>query len=83
MSAPIVEEGKTQRTTYFPTENWYNLHTGQVYKAGSTVLIENNLTDLVPLYIRNGFFIFRQNVENVTKTDHLNSIFELVGGFKL
>lgn len=83
MSSPIVEEGKTQRTTYFPADNWYSLHTGQAYKAGSTVLIENNLTDLVPLYIRNGFFIFRQNVDNVTKTDQLNSVFELVGGFKL
>jgi alpha-glucosidase (family GH31 glycosyl hydrolase) len=83
MSAPIVEEGRTQRTTYFPADIWYSLHNGQLYKAGSTILIENNLTDLVPLYIRNGFFILRQNVDNVTKTDHLNSIFELVGGFKL
>ena len=83
MSTPIVEEGRNQRTAYFPGDMWYNLYNGQAIFANNVGIIVNFLTDQVPLYIRNGYFIVRQNVENVTKTDHLNSVFELVGGFKL
>lgn len=82
MSTPIVEEGKTSRTAYFPGDIWYNIYNGQEHNASSSGIVKNNLTDLVPLYIRNGFFIARQNVQNVTKTEHLDSVFELVGGFE-
>ncbi len=42
----------------------------------------NQLTDYVPLFLRDGYIIFRQNTAKVTKTDHLLSSFELVGGLK-
>ncbi len=83
MSAPIVEEGKKQRTAYFPGEIWYNFHTGEMHPAKSLGIIENDLTDLVPLFIRNGHLVFKQNVENVTKSKELDNRFILVGGFKL
>jgi alpha-glucosidase len=68
MSAPIVEEGKTSRTVYFPSETWFDLHTGEMHPAKSLGIIENNLTDLVPLFLRNGHIIFQQKVENITKS---------------
>jgi hypothetical protein len=45
-------------------------------------LVENNLTDLVPLFIRDGRLFFQQNVTNVTKTSQLGDLFTLIGGFK-
>ena len=38
---------------------------------------------MVPLFLRSGYLIFRQNTENITKTDHLNNRFELVSACKL
>ena len=83
MSTPIIEEGKVSRTAYFPSEQWFNFHTGEHHPAKSIGLIENSLTDLVPLFLRMGHLVFRQNVENITKTRQLDSRFALVGGFKL
>lgn len=45
-------------------------------------MIENGLTDLVPLFLRSGDIVFQQNVDNVTKSRELDSRFILVGGFK-
>lgn len=82
MAAPVVEEGKKQRTVYFPEDIWYNMQTGEPHQPKSLGIVENGLTDLVPLYLRNGHTIFRQSVENVTKSRELSNYFELVGGFR-
>jgi len=29
MITPIVEKGINTRSVYFPTENWFNYHTGE------------------------------------------------------
>ena len=83
MSTPILEEGKTMRTAYFPGELWFNFHTGEAHPAKSLGIVENGLTDLVPLFIRSGHIVFQQNVQNVTKSRELDNRFILVGGFKL
>ena len=54
-----------------------------MHPAKSLGVIENDLTDLVPLFIREGYFIFRQNVDNVTKSKELDNRFTLIGGFKM
>lgn len=73
MSAPIVEQGKKQRTAYFPSDTWFNYHTGEMHPAKSLGVIQNDLTDLVPLFIRAGYLVFRQNVDNVTKSKELDN----------
>lgn len=72
LALPILEEGKTQRSAYFPGDGWFNLYTGEAVTINQTETIHNELTDLVPLFIRNGSLIFRQKTDNVTKTDHLS-----------
>lgn len=54
-----------------------------MHPAKSLGILENDLTDLVPLFIRAGYLIFRQNVENVTKAKELDTRFTLIGGFKI
>jgi hypothetical protein len=58
------------------------MQTGEPHQPKSLGIVENGLTDLVPLFLRNGHTIFRQAVENVTKSRELTNYFELVGGFK-
>jgi len=82
MGAPILEEGKKQRTVYFPGDHWYNFHTGEFHPAKSLGLIENDLTDLVPLFIHSGYLVFQQNVENVTKSRELDDRFILVAALR-
>jgi alpha-glucosidase (family GH31 glycosyl hydrolase) len=83
MSAPIVEQGQTSRTVFFPGEGWFDLHTGEEYKGGSLSKIEVELTDAVPLFVRKGYLVFLQDSTNVTKTDQLGSTFQLWAGCNL
>jgi alpha-glucosidase len=57
---PIVEQGKTSRPIYLPETNWYYFHSGVKYAPG-THIISNELTDLVPMFIREGFVMVSQN----------------------
>ena len=41
MSSPILEEGKKQRSVYFPGDIWYNIYTAESYKSGSVGTILN------------------------------------------
>lgn len=41
------------------------------------------LTDLVPLFLRNGALFFVQDVDNVTRTSHLNNEFRAAVACKL
>lgn len=62
---------------------WFNFHTGEPHPAKSLGLIENSLTDLVPLFLRSGRLIFSQNVDNVTKSRELGNNFTLTAGLQL
>lgn len=37
----------------------------------------------MPLFLRSGYLIFRQDTTNITKSRQLNNLFSLVGAFKL
>ena len=52
LSAPIVEEKQTSRSVYFPGSAWYDFHSGKRYKGQSTSTIDNQMDDLVPLFLR-------------------------------
>lgn len=80
MSTPIVESGQTTREAYFPGEGWFSWQTGKYYEGGSVATITNQLTDEVPLFVRRGWLVMRQDSENVTKTNQLDNAFELVAG---
>lgn len=54
---PITEAGQKETNVYFPkTSNWYDFHTGETFKAGSTTRVlthENH----IPVFVRAGAFI--------------------------
>lgn len=84
MSAPVVEEGAVSRSVYFPqTTNWYDLHDGQFYAGGSIQTINNEMDELVPLFLKEGSTTFIQDVSSVLKTSDLNSKFKYVGAFSI
>ena len=45
--------------------------------------MENKLTDVAPIYVRNGYMLPMQNTDKVTKTSQLNNKFDLVGGCEI
>ena len=77
MAAPILEPGVTSRKVYFPSTNWVNLETGTRYNPGTAMISDVSLTGQVPLFIREGVFVFTQNTENVVNTKQLDNKFLL------
>ena len=81
MAAPILEEGKTGRDVYFTTVNWYNYYDGKMYKPGTHNIENVQITDRIPLYIREGSAILSQKTENVRSSRDLDNVFQMVIGF--
>lgn len=81
MFAPVVTQNVTYRAVYFPAgANWFDFFTGRRYTGGDLVAVENQLTDPIPLFIREGYGVAYQRTENVTKSSQLNSDFILKAG---
>lgn len=53
MFAPIVREGASERSVYFPAGRWYELHSGAVYDGPATISEGVTLAAL-PAYAREG-----------------------------
>jgi len=83
MSAPILEQGKTSRKVYFTTAEWFDFYTGKIYYRGFSDISNVQLTDPVPLFLREGTLILTQNTDNVQSTKDLGNVFTLVVGFHL
>ena len=81
MATPILDQGITSREVYFTSVNWYNLYTGEMHKPGKANITNIQLTDKLPLFLREGTMILMQNTDNVMNTKDLNSEFHLVIGF--
>lgn len=81
MAAPILQEKVTSRNVYFTSANWFNLYSGQEYRQGTSRIDNVQLTDKVPLFLREGTMILTQNTENVKSTKDLGNKFTLVAGF--
>ena len=79
MFTPIVTEGTTARTAYFPA-NFYEYQKGELYEGGQSVTITNRITDPVPIFIREGYGVFIQDTTNITKSSQLSSTFEFRAG---
>jgi alpha-glucosidase len=66
--APVLHEGVIQRDVYLPEGDWYDYWTGKQYTGGQTIQVPVALTS-IPMFVRNGGFIFRQPV--VQSTDEM------------
>jgi hypothetical protein len=53
-----------------------------VYKAKTNVKITNEITDLIPLFIREKHLLFVQDTENITKSRQLDSDFIMIGAYR-
>lgn len=80
--APIVEQGQTSRKVYLPQSNWYDFHTGKKYTPGTHLLQNIGLTDLVPIFVREGFVMISQDTTNVVNTKQLNNRYTILSGMR-
>lgn len=77
LCTPIIVENTVDRSAYFPQTNWTDLHTGKLYSAGTNQIKNNSLSDLVPIFLKSGTLILRQNTEKVRQTKDLLNNFEI------
>ncbi|HWP98960.1 MAG TPA: glycoside hydrolase family 31 protein [Vicinamibacterales bacterium] len=59
--APVLREGATRLGVYLPRGRWYDFWTGAPYEGGRTHEIPVTL-ESIPLFVREGAFLFRQPV---------------------
>lgn len=80
---PVLKEDTHVINPYFPGKSsknkvkWYELNSGKEFSGGSRHFIENYLNETAPVFLRNGRFIYRQEVENVKNTEDLNNVYYL------
>jgi len=83
MVVPILQPNITVRTAYFPDSNWYALTNGKLYSPGKSALIEPNLpSDIVPLFLREGYGLLYELTSSVTRVDQLTNRFGLFAAMK-
>lgn len=73
---PILEQGKTSRSVYFPENDWYDLFSGKRYLGNSTSTINCSLTDTIPIFLSEGYNLLLQDVDKIVNTDQLSSSFQ-------
>ena len=81
---PVLTEYTNDVNAYFPDNEtiWYELHSGKDFKGGQYHNIKNNLNETVPVFLRSGNSIYRQNVDKVNRTNDLDNVFYLSAAFK-
>jgi alpha-glucosidase (family GH31 glycosyl hydrolase) len=81
MVAPIVTQGATSRSAYFPASRWYFYSSGSEIKSptvGRTVTLNIGLYDLPGLFVRGGTIIPWQTASQTTVQSRSNSMGLLV-----
>jgi alpha-glucosidase (family GH31 glycosyl hydrolase) len=78
---PLLGEGEFDRQAYFPQGNWYDIHKGYLFEAGTQTVV-NFPEERVPLFIKEGAIVFLQDTVSVTKTIELDNVFIFYAGFK-
>lgn len=63
--APVIWEGVSERSVYLPAGDWYDYWTGRRYSGKTTIHVPVTLETL-PLFVREGAFIYRQPVVQYT-----------------
>lgn len=59
--APVLHEGRLEREVYLPKGTWYDFFTGSRFDGGTTVRRRVTVESL-PVFVREGAFVFRQPV---------------------
>jgi alpha-glucosidase (family GH31 glycosyl hydrolase) len=82
LCTPKVEPGEPHVNAYFPIATWYELFSGEeVVNKESTdrvKIIQTPFNASVPLFLRGGHIVHRQDVTHVLSTGDLNDQFELI-----
>ncbi len=85
LCTPKIERGEPFVQAYFPVATWYDLYTGKVLKTKTDKnrqeRVPTPFNAPVPLFLRGGHILHRQNTEKVLSTEDLNDQFELVIAF--
>lgn len=63
--APILFEDATEREIYLPKGDWFDYWSGRKYAGNTTINVPASL-DSIPIFAREGSFIFRQPVVQST-----------------
>jgi alpha-glucosidase len=59
--APVLSEGATERSVYFPSGDWFDYWTGRHFVGPMRTNLPVTL-ESIPLFVRGGAFVFRQPV---------------------
>ncbi|HEX4348920.1 MAG TPA: TIM-barrel domain-containing protein, partial [Verrucomicrobiae bacterium] len=65
LAAPVLWDGFTNRQVYLPAGDWFDYWTGKRFAGNSTITVPAPL-DYIPMFVREGGFIFRQPVVQYT-----------------
>lgn len=79
---PILEAGQTSRKIYLPSTNWYYFHSGVKFSPGTHLLTNIGLTDLVPIFVKEGFVMISQDSSEVLNTKQLGNTFTFLSGMR-
>ncbi|XP_065212096.1 lysosomal alpha-glucosidase-like [Planococcus citri] len=69
---PVLEEGQTSVTTYFPKGVWFDAYTLDWYRSNGDYITLNASLDFIPLYFRAGYIIPYQEPAQTTTASRLN-----------
>lgn len=67
--APVLREGAEKRWVYLPKGTWFELEGGRRHQGGRDVAVPVTL-DSLPVFVREGAFLFRQPVVQHTGERH-------------
>jgi len=83
---PVLHPHEHQIHPYFPGKNdlWFSIESGEKYEGGSHHRISNGLLEPVPMFIKAGTIVYRQEInEKIRSTDDLDNKFYLAIGLKI
>jgi alpha-glucosidase (family GH31 glycosyl hydrolase) len=72
---PVLQSNTVEISPYFPGGDtfWYDLDTGVAFQGGKTNMVHNEMNQTAPVFLRDGYSIYRQNVTEVLRSDDLNN----------
>lgn len=85
MAIPVYNPSIIKPPAYFPSAKWYNFFTGEIVHnnltSGLLTQVDAPLGEYIPLYIRGGYIVHKQNIENVEWSGDLDNKYDLIIAF--
>ena len=72
--APVVEDGRRQKSIYLPRGYWVDAWTDSLYEGGQTVTVDAPL-DRLPLFVRTGAILPMQRVMDYVGAEPVDTLF--------